>query len=412
MPLFGKRRAAKEEGSLPSTEADGHRHHKRSPAESYSMSKRPSFGQWVKHTWLDIVTMAIMGALGLGIYFAEPRPARSFAVTFSDGQVVYPQFAYPLRDEVVPIWLAAFLASMVPITIMAIMQIRVRSFWDFNNAVIGILYSLITAALFQVWVKWLIGGLRPHFLDVCDPDPAKMGNNNGEGFQRLYFRPDICRGEKKLINDALESFPSGHTTAAFAGFGYLYLYLNAKLKVFSNYHPSLWKLALTYSPILAAVLIGGALTIDEYHNWYDIFAGAAVGITMAFSSYRMTFAAIWDWRFNHIPLNRTAPFNYDSYMNAELLHAVPTRKAGWGGDGLGHGHGHGHHDKHAAGMGAGHVGHHDGMGHHNGVGHHNGLGHQDGAHSAVGGHANGVPANDGFTQHRRPVGGHGGDHMV
>lgn len=67
MPLFGKRRAAKEEGSLPSTEADGHRHHKRSPAESYSMSKRPSFGQWVKHTWLDIVTMAIMGALGLGV---------------------------------------------------------------------------------------------------------------------------------------------------------------------------------------------------------------------------------------------------------------------------------------------------------------------------------------------------------
>lgn len=44
------------------------------------------------------------------------------------------------------------------------MQIRIRSFWDINNAILGLLYSLITAAVFQVFLKWLIGGLRPHFL--------------------------------------------------------------------------------------------------------------------------------------------------------------------------------------------------------------------------------------------------------
>lgn len=406
MPLFGKRRAVQDEGTLPTTESKhGHRR-TRAPVESYSMSKRPSFGQWVKHTWLDFATMVVMGALGLGIYFAEPRPARSFAVTFSNGEVVYPQFAYPLRDEVIPIWLAAFLASVVPIVIMALMQIRVRSFWDFNNAVLGLLYSLITAALFQVVIKWLIGGLRPHFLDVCDPDPNLM-NSNGEGFQKLYFRPDICRGDKKLINDALESFPSGHTTAAFAGFVYLYLYLNAKLKVFSNYHPSLWKLALLYSPILVAVLIGGALTIDEYHNWYDIFAGAAVGTVMAFSSYRMTFAAIWDWRFNHIPLNRSAPFLQDG---GELSHAVGTRKAGWGSDGSGHHFG--HHEKHAPGVGAGHVGHHGPFGHHNDVEQHNGVVGDNSMEPGYGGHAGGASASHGFTQPRRPIGGQAGDQIV
>jgi len=50
---------------------------------------------------------------------------------------------------------------------MACMQLRIRSFWDFNNAVMGLLYSLINAAVFQVFLKWLIGGLRPHFLAVC-----------------------------------------------------------------------------------------------------------------------------------------------------------------------------------------------------------------------------------------------------
>lgn len=88
----------------------------------------------------------------------------------------------------------------------------------------------------------------------------------------MYDR-SICRGNKDEIDDSLESFPSGHSTAAFAGFIYLFLYLNAKLKVFANYHPSYWKLIAVYAPVLGATLIAGALTIDEFHNWYDVVAG-------------------------------------------------------------------------------------------------------------------------------------------
>jgi diacylglycerol diphosphate phosphatase / phosphatidate phosphatase len=269
---------------------------------------------------------------------AKPAPTRSFAITFQDGEVVYPEFAYPMRKEIVPIWLAAFLASVVPIFIILCMQIRIRSFWDVNNAVIGLLYSLITAAVFQVFLKWLIGGLRPHFLTVCKPDPSLASNGEGivragynaAGFKDIYYTREICTGDDKEINDSLESFPSGHTTAAFAGFIYLYLYLNAKLKVFSNYHPAMWKLVVIYMPVLGAVLIGGALTIDEFHNWYDVFAGAVIGTMMAFSAYRTTYAAIWDFRFNHIPLNRGAPFGYGYDGGDELVDAVFTHRAGWG----------------------------------------------------------------------------------
>lgn len=31
------------------------------------MQTRPMFGQWLKYTWLDILTMAVIGALGLGV---------------------------------------------------------------------------------------------------------------------------------------------------------------------------------------------------------------------------------------------------------------------------------------------------------------------------------------------------------
>ncbi len=291
---------------------------------------------------------------------AHPAPTRSFAVTFSDGEIVYPEFAYPMRKEIVPIWAAALLASLIPIFIILVMQVRIRSFWDANNAIIGLLYSLISAAVFQVFIKWLIGGLRPHFLTVCKPDVSLASNNpgavgagyNGVGFNQIYYTREICTGDIDQIDDSLESMPSGHTTAAFAGFVYLYLYLNAKLKAFSNYHPAMWKLIAIYAPILGACLIGGALTIDEFHNWYDVFAGAAIGTMMAFSAYRMTYAAIWDWRWNHIPLNRGAPFIFGE---PELAGAVFTRRAGWGASGAfnekhGFGHGYGHNYGHGAGF--------------------------------------------------------------
>ncbi|KAI0869436.1 phosphatidic acid phosphatase type 2/haloperoxidase [Hypoxylon argillaceum] len=300
---------------------------------TYSMATRPSFGQWLKVTWVDILTFVIMGAIGLGIYEAPPAPTRSFAVTFSDGEIVYPEFAYPLRKEIIPIWLAAFLAAVVPILAILIMQIRVRSFWDVNNGIIGLLYSLIGAAVFQVFLKFLIGGLRPHFLDVCKPDISLATSSSSPydaaGFNQIYYTREICTGDPKEINDSLESFPSGHSTAAFAGFVYLYLYLNAKLKVFANYHPAMWKLIIIYIPILGAVLIAGALTIDEFHNWYDVCIGAVIGTVFAFSAYRMNYAAIWDWRWNHVPLNRSQPFSY-AYDGAELMDAMWTRKAGWG----------------------------------------------------------------------------------
>ncbi len=47
-----------------------------------SWNTRPSFGQWIKATALDIITMAAMGAIGLGVYMADPAPSRSFPGKF------------------------------------------------------------------------------------------------------------------------------------------------------------------------------------------------------------------------------------------------------------------------------------------------------------------------------------------
>ena len=83
------------------------------------------------------------------------------------------------------------------------------------------------------------------------------------GIADFMYNRSVCTGNKKDINDSLESFPSGHSTAAFAGLTYLALYFNAQLKVMSAHNPAYWKMVLFFAPILGATLIAGALTIDK-----------------------------------------------------------------------------------------------------------------------------------------------------
>lgn len=305
--------------------------------EPYSVDKRPTFKHWLLVTWLDILTLIILLVASFLIYRAPPAGTRTFPLTVADtGEVVYPQFAYPYREQIIPAWLDTLLAIVVPIAFILLAQIRVRSFWDVNNGILGLLYALVGSSCFQVFIKWLIGGLRPHFYDLCKPDPSLASQGqfnatglNGVGYQNYMFTAEICTNQENLsaIENALESFPSGHSTTIFAGAVYLYLYLNAKLKVFSNYHPAMWKLVLLYCPILGAVLVGGSLTVDQSHNWYDIVAGAIIGTVFAFSSYRMVYASIWDFRMNHIPLNRDTAFIWAQSCDGSDM--VFTKRVGW-----------------------------------------------------------------------------------
>ncbi|GME56302.1 Phosphatidic acid phosphatase type 2/haloperoxidase [Neofusicoccum parvum] len=418
MRFFNRRPQTADDSTTTSTAPvaqNGHHHsdhatRKHTWPSDGALNKRPPFGQWLKMTWPDILTMICMGAIGLGVYEAKPAPSRSFPVYFENGEIVYPEFAYPLRNEIIPIWAAAMMAALIPIAVFLIMQIRIRSFWDVNNATIGLLYSLISAAVFQVFLKWLIGGLRPHFLDVCKPAVPLQGVNSGNGLRGIMYDRTICTGDPDQIDDSLESFPSGHTTAAFGGFVFLSLYLNAKLKLTSNYHPAFWKLIAVMAPLLGATLIGGALTIDEFHNWYDVLAGAIIGTLMAFTSYRMVYASVWDFRFNHIPLRREVPFTYGAGHASELFSgfhdAMWTRQAGWGAPEAWSSYGGAPFDASAVGGFAGAGGAGSGV-----------LG---GSHAATGvGNGHSYPSGSTATRHsvdRRPVppskDRHGVDHMV
>ncbi|KAI2617353.1 acid phosphatase/Vanadium-dependent haloperoxidase [Hypoxylon sp. NC1633] len=302
--------------------------------EPYSMAKRPSFSLWLRISWPDILTMFILGAIAIGVYHIPPAARRRmFPLTVRDartgedtGEVVYPELAYPYRAQIISSWLDVVLAILIPLFFFVVMQFRIRSFWDFHNAIFGFIYALETSAAFQVMIKWLIGGLRPNFYEVCAPDMKRA--SIGIGYRQYMFTPEICTtSQARPLWNAMQSFPSGHSTTISAAAVYLYLYLNAKLKIFANYHASMWKLILLYCPILGAVLVCGSLHIDRSHNLHDIIAGVIIGTIFAFSAYRMVYASIWDWRVNHVPLNRGSPFVWSDGCDGSG--SVCTSRAGW-----------------------------------------------------------------------------------
>ena len=202
---------------------------------------------------------------------------------------------------IVPIWAATSVPLLLPFVVFLVMQYWVRSFWDFSNAWSGLNYSLVLSSLLQLMLKAVIGALRPNFLDVCKP---KLPESDGKGFVKILYGRELCTGEEKDINFAMTSFPSGHATAAWACYFFLFLYLNAKFKPWSNRMGSFAKLMMTMWPLVAALLVACSVVTDYHHHWYDAVAGAIIGILTAFCGYRAVYASVWDFRYNHIPLSR------------------------------------------------------------------------------------------------------------
>ena len=65
--------------------------------------------------------------------------------------------------------------------------------------------------------------------------------------------------------------------ASFAGLGFLSLYLAGKLELF-NGRGHVSKLAIVFTPLLAALLVGLSRVDDYWHHWQDVFAGAFIGM--------------------------------------------------------------------------------------------------------------------------------------
>ncbi|SCU96574.1 LADA_0H01640g1_1 [Lachancea dasiensis] len=112
-------------------------------------------------------------------------------------------------------------------------------------------------------LKLAITNARPDFLARCKPvDPTAP-----------YVGYDQCsQSDKWILYEGLKSTPSGHSSFAAAGLGFLYVWQTHHTRVSRVRH--FWCPALCFLVMVSRV-------VDHRHHWYDVLAGAALGAAVS-----------------------------------------------------------------------------------------------------------------------------------
>ncbi|PVH80782.1 PAP2-domain-containing protein [Cadophora sp. DSE1049] len=262
--------------------------------------------------WRDYASIAVIAACSLWVYLLPIYLLDRRVVLVSrlnlqsnmEGQSpAYggpSDLSYPWIREPIPTWACGVVVVLVPLLVITLFQLKLRSLWDFHAGLTGTLKATVSSTMIATIFKHFIGGFRPHYMQVCKPDMAMIFGGTSQ--LQSSFNSSACTANSHDVNRAIQGFPSGHTTSAFAGAMFLTLYLNAKLKAFADHASEFWVFIVTVMPLLLASLIGGSMYISYQHHAYEVVIGMVIGIVVGALGYRSSYAAVFDFRYNHIPL--------------------------------------------------------------------------------------------------------------
>lgn len=107
--------------------------------------------QWA---WLDLLSVLSLCALLCGVYFI---PVAHF--TGGDNRRLVPmwfenttlrgpiELSYPNFEPRITSWACGMFAAGIPTLVIAVFQIRLRSFWDFQTGTLGNVKALVLASV-------------------------------------------------------------------------------------------------------------------------------------------------------------------------------------------------------------------------------------------------------------------------
>ncbi|XP_048458188.1 phospholipid phosphatase 3 isoform X2 [Rhincodon typus] len=194
---------------------------------------------------------------------------------------------YSYKKSVVPNLLLLAVGTLLPIACIIsgecyrihYMKERSRSF--IRNPYVAALYKQVGCFIFGCAIsqsftdiaKVSVGRLRPHFLDICNPNFTAINCSLG------YIVEFECRGNESKVQEARKSFFSGHASFSLYTMLYLAFYLQAR---FTWRGGRLLRPLLQFTLVMMAFYTGLSRVSDHKHHPTDVLAGFVQGALVAY----------------------------------------------------------------------------------------------------------------------------------
>ncbi|KAI0352172.1 lipid phosphate phosphatase 1 [Trametes cingulata] len=172
-------------------------------------------------------------------------------------------------------WLIAFL---VPLGVTLGTGLLRRSGIDVHHSALALYSGMALSEVTTEFLKNKVGRLRPDFLDRCKWDKELKA----------------CTGKPDSILDGRRSFPSGHTSTAFAGMMFLSLWIASATGAWRLTEPvpagsflrsKLARLLLSLAPLAYATWVAVSRVEDYRHHKEDVIVGSLIGSASATFCY-------------------------------------------------------------------------------------------------------------------------------
>lgn len=200
---------------------------------------------------------------------------------------------FPHADvERVPVRYNILYSSLLPLIILLLSTFFLNpsispsksGFHKPHVTVLGLLISLLLTSFITDTFKNTIGRPRPDLLARCKPI-------RGTHSHKLVTIEVCTQKNHHTLHDGWRSFPSGHSSFAFSGLGYLSFFLAGQLHTFRP-NTDFLRFLIALVPLVCAALIAVSRLEDYRHDFYDVSAGSILGLSIAWFSYRRYYPSL------------------------------------------------------------------------------------------------------------------------
>lgn len=222
----------------------------------------------------------------------------------TDFQERDPSLSFPFiepSDTAVPTYALIIISVILPSLVMLVIQLYQR--WreyeniyssDLLTTQLGLLQSFTFARFLTDFLKNFTGSPRPNFYALCDYKEFRSNYSRYLESTRGYGEWGSVNDclDQSAVEDACRAFPSAHAATAFAGMGFLALYLQGV----SNMHKrrKIWKALIVSGPILCACMVGVDRIRNHWSTETDILCGSIIGMMCACFSFSFNFSTVSD----------------------------------------------------------------------------------------------------------------------